>query len=133
MIQIDDTKQVSMKYFMDHIHAWRSKYQKNKEGDIIIQNKKLLSNVRLTDNGLNVIQKHSRGFENIPLAIEKPDEVWSWWGDVQKQHVVLRAYILFGKVNYIVLTKDGIIEDAFAANNTTTEKYRKGAILHLSY
>ena len=118
-----------MQYFMDTVNEWRNKYKSNKTGDIIFQNHDLQTNVRLTDNVLHKIQKHLKGFENIPTAIEKPNEVWSLWENPKHQRVTLRSYILFGKTNYIVTTRDGIITDAFAANNRVCNSYRKGVIL----
>ena len=77
----------------------------------------------------NKIQKHLKGFENIPKAIQSPNEVWSLWENKRHQRVVLRNYILFGKRNYIVSTRDGVATDAIAVTNTKTEQYRKGVIL----
>ena len=116
-------------HFLDTVNEWRQKYPTNKKGEIIFQNEHLLTNVRFSDIAIHKIQNHFEGFENIPDAIKEPDEVWSLWDDPKKQRVVLRNYILFGKKNYIVQTKDGQITDAFAATNTSTEKYRKGVIL----
>ena len=118
-----------MQLFLETVHEWRKKYEVNKKGEIIFQNDDLLTNVILSDNTLHKIQKHLKGFENIPKTIESPNEVWSLWENKKHQRVVLRNYILFGKQNYVVSTRDGVITDAIAVTNTKTEQYRKGVIL----
>ena|ERR1035437_3701138 len=118
-----------LSHFLNTVNDWRNDYHTNKKGEIVFQNEHLLTNVRLSDLGIHKIQNHFEGFENIPKTISEPNEVWSLWDDPKKQRDVLRNYITFGKKNYIVQTKDGVITDAFLATNTTTEKYRKGVIL----
>jgi hypothetical protein len=135
MDDIDDDTQLEglaakgLHYLLEIVDEWRSNEPVNKKGDIIFQNKELYSNVRFTSNSLHEVQKHSRGFENIPATVKKPDEVWSTWEDVNKQRVVLRNYIKFGKTSYVVQTRDGIVIDAFAVSNRAANKYRKGVIL----
>ena len=116
-------------YFLEVVHQWKNEYHVNNKGEIIFQNEDLLTNVILSDNTLHKIQKHLKGFENIPKTIESPNEVWSLWENKKHQRVVLRNYILFGKQNYVVSTRDGVITDAIAVTNTKTEQYRKGVIL----
>lgn len=116
-------------YMIDTIDEWRDDYHINKKGDVIFQNKELYSNIRFTNNSLHEIQKHSRGFENIPATVQHPDEVWGLWENEEKQLQVLKMYIKFGKVSYLVQTKDGIITDAFSVNNKQLNKYRKGILL----
>ena len=118
-----------MQYFLDTIHDWKNKYEINKKGEIVFQNEDLLTNVTLSDNTLHRIQKHLKGFENIPKAVQSPSEVWSLWENKEHQRAVFRNYILFGKQNYIVSTRDGSITDAIAVTNSKTEQYRKGVIL----
>jgi len=118
-----------LSHFLNTVNEWRNDYPTTKKGEIIFQNEHLLTNVRLSDAAIHKIQNHFEGFENIPNAIKEPQEVWSCWENPKKQLVVLRNYILFGKKNYIVQTRDGQITDAFLATNTSTEKYRKGVIL----
>ena len=118
-----------MQFFLDTVHEWKRTYKVNSKGEIIIQNEDLLTNVILSDNALHKIQKHLKGFENIPKAIQEPNEVWAFWENKKHQRVVLRNYILFGKKNYIVSTRDGVVTDAIAVTNTKTEQYRKGVIL----
>lgn len=109
---------------------WRSKFPSNKEGDIIIQtNQKFMANIRLTDNALHTIQQHSKGFEMIPTALQHPDECWAQWKDATKQREVIRHYILFGELCYIVKTLDSIVQDAFAVTPAKCDQFRKGAIL----
>jgi hypothetical protein len=135
MDDIDDDTQLEglaakgLHYLLEIVNDWRDNEPVNKKGDIIFQNKELFTNVRFTSNSLHVVQKHSRGFENIPAAVKQPDEVWSTWEDVNKQRVVLRNYIKFGKTSYVVQTRDGIVIDAFAVSNRAANKYRKGVIL----
>lgn len=113
------------------VTEWKDKYHVNDNGDVVFQNAKLFSNVVFTAKSLHQIQKHSRGFENIPETVSNPDEVWSYWDNPapEKQLNSIRNYIIFGKVNYVVQTLAGEITDAFAVNNRSINKYRKGVIL----
>jgi len=105
------------------IDEWRDEYHTTKKGEIVFQNKQLYSNVKFNNNSLHEIQKHPRGFELIPTTIEEPEEVWSSWEDAKKQLVVLRNYIRFG---YVIQTRDGIIQDAFAVPKSKLDRFRKG-------
>lgn len=116
-------------HLIEIVSQWRQQYHVNKTGDIVFQNDRLLSNVRFTDNALHTIQNHSRGFENIPATIENPDEVWSSWENVNKQRITLRTYIKFGRVSFLVQTRDGVIINSFAVSNKAANKYRKGVII----
>lgn len=116
-------------YIVATVDEWRDKYDTDKAGDIVFRNKALYANVRFTANAIHAIQKHARGFENIPATISHPDEVWSSWEDPKKQRVTLRNYIKFGKVSFVVQTRDGILTDAFAVPKGNINKYRKGVVL----
>lgn len=116
-------------YLLETVESWKQKYGTNQAGEIIFQNKELMSNVRFNNNSFNHIRVHSTGFENIPEAIMSPSEVWATWEDTDSQQTVLRNYILFGRVSYVVQTKAGVIVDAFSVSNTAANKYRKGVIL----
>lgn len=116
-------------YLMETIDGWRDKEHVSKNGNIVFQHKSTLSNVMLTSNSIHEIQKHSRGFENIPETVKAPDEVWSQWEDASLQMDTLRNYIKYGSTSFIVQTRNGFIVDAFAVSNKTVNKYRKGVIL----
>lgn len=121
-----------MHYLLEVVNDWKKEYHTNKKGDIVFQNKKTMANVVLTDGAIHKISNHSRGFENIPETIQKPDEIWALWENPKKQTVVLRNYISFSPSgSYIVQTRDGIITDAFAVTNVGSNKYRKGVLLNL--
>jgi len=125
---IDPQPPKSLKYLTEILHGWKQTYPHNRQGVLLFQNKRLNSNVLFTDEAFHRIQNHSRGFDLIPQAIEKPDEVWSQWGD-DKQRATLRNYLLFGKICYVVQTKDGSITDAFTCTPRQANKYRRGAII----
>lgn len=116
-------------YLMEVVSEWRQKYPQDKRGDIVFQHKPTLANVVFTNNALHKIQAHSTGFEQIPETIENPDELWSLWEDPAEQKVVIRYYMKFGKVAYMVKTRDGVIQDAFAMSLRAINKYRKGCLL----
>lgn len=109
------------------VDDWRENYHTNKKGEVVFQNKQLYSNVKFTNMSLHEIQKHPRGFELIPEAIENPDEIWSFWEDPKKQIVTMRNYI---KLGYVIQTKDGVIIDAFAVPNSKMDRFRKGLPLN---
>jgi SPP1 gp7 family putative phage head morphogenesis protein len=113
----------------EQVDEWKNDYHVNKNGDVVFQNAKTFSNVRFTPKSLHAIQKHPRGFENIPDAVSNPDEIWNYWDDTKKQLNSVRNYIIFGSVSYVVQTVAGEITDAFAVNNRSLNKYRKGVIL----
>jgi hypothetical protein len=119
----------AMHHLLAILDEWRKEYHSNHAGDIIFQNNRLLSNVKFTQASFHAIQKHSAGFENIPAVIAKPDEVWSGWEDVKKQHVVLRNYLKFGDVSYLVKTRDGVVVDAFALSNSAVNGFRRGCLI----
>lgn len=116
-------------YLLDIIQDWKKEYHHAKNGDIVFQNTRLMTNVVFNTHSLNAVRGHSSGFENIPRAISAANEVWATWADVEKQMKVQRHYILFGRVSYVVKTVDGIITDAFSVSNTAANKYRRGALL----
>lgn len=109
------------------VDDWRQKYHVTKEGDIVFQNKKLMTNVFFTNNSLHAIQGHPRGADSLPATISQPDEVWGTWEDPKEQKVVLRNYLKFGRnTAYIVQTRNGVIVDALAVSINSANKYRKG-------
>lgn len=112
-------------HFVELLDTWKHSYpDKNKVGGIVFRNDKLLSNVFWTEKSWHTIHKHPKGAEQLPETIENPKEVWSIWEDPNTQKVVLRTYI---KDNYIVKTRDGIIQDAYLVDNVN--RYRKGCII----
>lgn len=119
----------SLHYLSQVVTRWRSEYPLNAKHDLVFQNKATLTNVIFTGMSLHAIEKHSRGFENIPQTVMNPDELWSLWEDPDKQMVVMRYYISFGPACYVVKTRDGIIMDAFACTPSAANKYRRGVIL----
>jgi len=118
----------AMHHLLRVVDDWRSEYHSKQNGDIVFQNKELKSNIFFTSASLHTIAKHSTGFENIPLVLMKPDEVWMRWEDTTSQEVVLRNYIKFGKLSYVVQTRNGVVTDAFAVSNTAANNFRKGVI-----
>lgn len=118
-----------MHYLVQTVHGWRNRYHTDTRGNIVFQNQELITNIRLNDSALHAISKHTRGFENIPDAVQKPSEVWTKWENVGNQRTVLRAYLLFGRTSYAVLTRDGQITDAFAFSNGSENKLRNGLII----
>jgi hypothetical protein len=126
-----EVKDKRLSHIMAVIQAWREKYHVDKNShDIIFQNRETFANVRFTNNSLNAIREHPKGFENIPDAIAHPHEIWSRWENAGDQKIVIRTYLLFGKgFAYVVITKKGHIDDALALSSRSVEKYRKGVIL----
>lgn len=118
-----------MVYVLNIIHDWKRDYKVDTKHNIVFQNRTTLTNVRLSDPVIHKIAGHSKGFENIPRAVEHPSEIWSSWEDPAKQRVTLRNYILFGRMCYVVQTKDGKITDSFAVSRRGVKKYRKGVIV----
>jgi SPP1 gp7 family putative phage head morphogenesis protein len=127
--KLDGLAAKGVHHMAEVVDEWKEKYHVNKDGDVVFQNTKLFSNVRFTAKSLHAIQKHSRGFDNIPEAVSNPNEVWAMWDDAEKQLNSIRNYILFGSTSYIVQTNAGIITDAFAVAKGSLNKYRKGVIL----
>lgn len=118
---------LSMRYIMHTISQWRRDYYVDKNHNIVFQNKATKANVRLSDGVMTRIGKHSRGFQNIPRAITNPDEIWMTWAGAD-QRVVLRNYILFGSICYMVKTQDGKVTDAFGVSRAQVNKYRRGVV-----
>lgn len=110
------------------VDSWREKYHHGTKGQVIFQNKTTLTNIVFNNNSLHEIQKHDKGFEYLPTTLTGPDEIWMSWGDA-KQRVVLRNYIMFGKISYVVQTRDGVVTDAFAITKKGANKYRKGIVI----
>ncbi len=128
MKTLNDTKP-SMHEFLAVTDGWRKDFHVDKLGVIVFQNKEMLTNVRFTNQSFHAIAKHSRGVENLPLAIQTPSEIWSYWGDVQ-QSITMRNYILFGSnITYICTTKDGVITDAQGVTPSRANSFRKGLLL----
>lgn len=119
----------SMHYRMKIVSEWREKYHVDNQHNIILQNKATFANVRLSDAAIHRIGQHARGFENVPETVESPDEIWTGWEDPTAQRHVLRNYLKFGRVCYIVKTRDGLVTDAFALSRKQAYKYRIGCIL----
>jgi len=122
-------EQKALQYLIEIVNGWRQVYHVNREGDIVFQNDRTLANVTFSDNALHKIAPHSKGFELIPTTIEEPDEIWSYWEDPATQLVVLRNYITFDTLPFIVQTRDGVITDAFVVAPKAANKFRKGVLL----
>lgn len=118
----------AMHHLLRIVDEWRNEYHTKPNGDIVFQNKQLMSNIFFTSASLHTIAKHSTGFENIPMVLTSPDEVWMRWEDTKSQQVVLRNYIKFGKMSYVVQTRNGVVTDAFAVTNTAANNFRTGVI-----
>lgn len=118
-----------LRYTIEIAAEWRRKYHRDGKANLIFQNKATLTNVRLGDLALHKISRHSKGMENLPRTIQRPTEIWSLWEDPENQRVVLRNYILYGKISYVVQTRDGDVYDAFAISRRQANKFRKGVIL----
>lgn len=109
------------------VKRWREVYYTDRIGDVIFQNKTLLTNVVLTPESVHALHRHPRGVDAVPLTIGQPDEVWQRWEDVNKQDVVLRNYLTFGtKTSHVVTTRAGVITDAMLISTGQSEKYRIG-------
>lgn len=114
----------TLHHFLTLVDNWKHSYPGKQLGSIMFQNEKLLSNVFWNQKSFNTIHKHPAGAAQLPETIMNPDSVWSYWTDPEKQTVVLRNYI---KGNYVVQTRDGIIENGFLVDNT--KRFKKGCIL----
>lgn len=115
-------------HLLNIMHEWQQEYHTDGKGNIIFQNKQTMANVKFTNNSLHTIQKHGRGFENIPDTIANPDELWMTWTNAAEQRSVNRVYIKFGAISYLVKTTDGVVTDAHAVSNTAANGFRKGAL-----
>ncbi len=128
MRTINDTKPTTLELMNLH-NEWSEKYHTEKDGTIIFQNKKQLSNIRFDNHSFHALTKNSRGAENLPECLMNPDEIWAKWGN-KEQTIVLRNYLLFGEnITYICQTKDGVFTDGFGVTPSQVDKYRKGLIL----
>lgn len=119
----------NMRYLMETVSEWRKDYHVDQKHNIIFQNKATFANVRLSDGVISKILRHPHGFHNLPATIEHPSEIWATWEDTDAQRVVLRNYLLFGRICYMVKTRDGRVTDALALSRGSINKYRKGLIL----
>lgn len=119
----------NMRYLMETVSEWRKTYHVDQQHNIVFQNKATLANVRLSDGVISKILRHPHGFHNLPETIEHPSEIWATWEDVKDQRVVMRNYLLFGRLCYMVKTRDGQVTDALALSRGSINKYRKGLIL----
>ena len=118
----------NMHSFINIVDEWKKVYY-TKNDVIIFQNKEQLSNIRFDNNSFHAISKNLRGVENLPETINDPSEIWSKWADAN-QRSVLRNYILFGSNgNFVVTTKDGIIQNAIFVVNSRVDRYRTGLLL----
>lgn len=114
-------------YLLNIVQDWKQEYHLDRYGNIIFQNKNLLSNVSFTNHSIHAMHKHPTGTELLPKTIQDPAEVWMRWEDREKQQVVLRNYITFGnQTGYVVQTRDGAVQDAFIISRRQLEKFRTG-------
>lgn len=114
------------------VNEWKQTYHLDpKNHDVIFQNKETLSNIRFKESIIPAISKHSRGFENLPITLESPDEIWSRWEDSDKQQIVLRNYIKIGdkSSNFVVQTRNGEVTDAIFVVNSLLDRYRTGLLI----
>ena len=124
----------SLLQIANEVDSWKQKYHITKMHDIVFQNRATLTNVFFTDESFHATSKgNPRGFSNIPLTVEQPDEIWSLWSDPDKQTIALRNYIILGdKLCYVVKTRAGKIVNAFSVVPSLVSKYRKGIPLLIS-
>lgn len=109
------------------VQQWRKAHWEDTLGNIVIQNKQMLSNVFLTPEAIHEIKQHPKGAEKLTDTIERPNEIWSRWLDKDKQQVVLRNYLLFGpKISYLVQTAGGQVQDAKLITRNNAERFRIG-------
>lgn len=127
--QLTGLQAKGLHYVMNIIALWERAFHTDAHDNIVFQNHRLLTNVVLPSRVVHQIAKHHRGIDNLPRTVQNPSEVWSKWENVGEQKSVLRSYLLFGRVSYVVLTQDGVILDAFPANNKEINKYRSGVII----
>jgi len=125
---LNDTKP-KMQELLVLVDEWQRTYHFDK-GIIVFQNKENLTNIRFNNNSFHEIAKHTRGVENLPEALMRPDEIWSYWDDPKKQLSVRRNYILLGSNgNYVVKTKDGIVINAIFVVDSLIDRFRKGLLI----
>lgn len=118
-----------MRYLMETVSEWRRTYHVDQHHNLVFQNQATFSNVRMTDGVISKILRHPTGFHNLPETIENPSEIWATWEDMDIQRVVMRNYLLFGRICYMVKTVDGRVTDALAVSSGGINKYRRGLIL----
>ena len=117
-------------YVVELVHGWRRDHHVDNRHNIVFQNKATYTNVRLTETAIHDISKYPGGMDQLPAAIQHPTEIWSQWDDVQDQRVVLRTYIKMGSTPYVVTTRDGKVDNAFAISKQQVDNFRKGVILY---
>lgn len=127
--KLEGLKARGLHYMVNLTEDWRQQYHQDQRGNIIFQNPGTYANVKLSSTAIHDISKHNNGFANLPETIRNPSEVWSKWENVGKQTRVLRSYILFGRISYVVTTLDGNILDAFPCSSKAIKKYRTGVII----
>lgn len=111
-------------HFIESWEMWKHEYHSDQMGNVVFQNKKLLTNVRFTSKSFHNVRNNLKGFEKIPDTIMHPSEVWSYWKDPNKQIDVYRNYL---KDNYLVTTLNGEVQNAYTVENIS--KYRTGVIV----
>ena len=107
--------------------SWKKEcFAPKNENDIVFRNHDWMLNVRMTQDSVNRIAKKTRGFENIRHCIEHPSELYGRWEDINKQRTVIMTYILHdGKNEYFVITKNGIVFDAYFKKYSPAKLRRK--------
>lgn len=126
---LEGLKARGLNYMINQVQDWRQDHHVNTKDEIVFQNRKTRTNVMLNSRAIHEIGKHHTGFGNLARAIENPSEIWSKWENVGKQIHVLRAYLLFGRISYVVTTLDGEVLDAHPCTNKQIKKYRSGVII----
>jgi hypothetical protein len=120
-----NTTTPTMHQMLVTIEEWKSG-RKHNQYEIIFQNKQLLTNIMFNQKSLNNIARNSKGFENLLSTVESPNEVWSELveGDI------VRRYIKIENDNiYVVVTYNGVVENAFISSQNKLNKYRMGVWL----
>ena len=121
------TYQQAMAY---KVELSETKFRNNKS-EIVLQNKYLGLNARITDAVFEKIMKNSKGIENIDKTFEQPHEVWGVWENAKQQTKAIFNFITFGGNGaYIVQLSDGYIINAYALTNAKLiDSHRKGCLL----
>jgi hypothetical protein len=117
-----NTTTPTMHQMLVTIEEWKSG-RKHNQYEIMFQNKQLLTNIRFNQKSLDNIARNSKGFENLSSTVESPNEVWSELveGDI------VRSYIKIENDNiYVVVTYNGVVENAFISSRNKLNKYRMG-------
>jgi hypothetical protein len=124
-----NTNKISITNVLSIIKDWTEKYPSDKKGDLVFQNKEYLLNVFFNNKSMNALKHNPNGMENLPGTIQKPDELWAKWQDVNSQKLVIMHYICYDNDNaYIVRTLKGEIEFATLSNLKNLDKYRQGIL-----